>query len=69
MLGRSSKTEKLYDASKNSMDEIGAFEPFETGRFIKVQAIRLKKYVSSSYDVIRDDCSCCGKIEVPPNNR
>jgi hypothetical protein len=33
------------------MDEIGAFTPFETGGFIKVQAIRLNKYVSSSYDV------------------
>jgi argininosuccinate synthase len=44
VLGRSSKTEKLYDASESSMDEIGAFEPFETGRFIKVQATRLKKY-------------------------
>jgi len=62
VLGRSSKTEKLYDASESSMDEIGAFEPFETGGFIKVQVIRLKKYVSSSYDVIRDDCSCCRKI-------
>ena len=44
VLGRSSQTEKLYDASESSMDEIGAFEPFETGGFIKVQAIRLKKY-------------------------
>ena len=26
------------------MDEIGRFEPSETGGFIKVQAIRLKKY-------------------------
>lgn len=26
------------------MDEIGDFEPSETGGFIKVQAIRLKKY-------------------------
>lgn len=44
VLGRSSETEKLYDASESSMDEIGAFEPSETGGFIKVQAIRLKKY-------------------------
>lgn len=50
VVGRSSKTEKLYDANESSMDEIGAFEPFETGGFIKVQGIRLKKYVSSSYD-------------------
>lgn len=44
VLGRSPKTEKLYDASESGMNEIGAFEPFETGQFIKVQAIRLKKY-------------------------
>jgi argininosuccinate synthase len=49
VLSRSSKTEKLYDASESSMDEIGAFETSETGGSIKVQAIRLKKYVSSSY--------------------
>ena len=44
VLGRSSKTEKLYDESESSMDEIGSFEPVETGGFIKVQSIRLKKY-------------------------
>lgn len=44
VLGRSSETEKLYDSSESSMDEIGSFEPVETGGFIKVQAIRLKKY-------------------------
>jgi argininosuccinate synthase len=44
ILGRSSQTEKLYDESESSMDEIGSFEPSETGGFIKVQAIRLKKY-------------------------
>ena len=44
VIGRSSKTSKLYDASESSMDEIGSFEPSETGGFIKVQAIRLKKY-------------------------
>ncbi|KAK2760711.1 argininosuccinate synthetase [Arachnomyces sp. PD_36] len=44
ILGRSSSTEKLYDVSESSMDEIGDFEPSETGGFIKVQAIRLKKY-------------------------
>ncbi|KEF52737.1 argininosuccinate synthase [Exophiala aquamarina CBS 119918] len=44
VLGRSSKTEKLYDEQESSMDEIGSFEPNETGGFIKVQAIRLKKY-------------------------
>lgn len=44
VLGRSSETEKLYDASESSMDEIGAFSPQETGGFIAVQAIRLKKH-------------------------
>lgn len=44
IMGRSSQTEKLYDESESSMDEIGSFEPVETGGFIKVQAIRLKKY-------------------------
>ena len=44
VVGRESKTEKLYDMSESSMDEIGDFEPVETGGFIKVQAIRLKKY-------------------------
>ncbi|KAG9234709.1 argininosuccinate synthase-like protein [Amylocarpus encephaloides] len=44
VLGRSSETEKLYDASESSMDEIGAFAPSDTTGFISVQAIRLKKY-------------------------
>ena len=43
VLGRSSSTAKLYDASQSSMDEIGDFEPSETTGFITVQAIR---YVS-----------------------
>lgn len=44
VLGRSSDTEKLYDASESSMDEIGAFSPADTTGFISVQAIRIKKY-------------------------
>jgi argininosuccinate synthase len=44
VLGRSSETEKLYDASESSMDEIGAFTPEATEGFIIVQAIRLKKF-------------------------
>lgn len=44
VLGRWSDTEKLYDASESSMDEIGDFEPSDTTGFISVQAIRLKKY-------------------------
>ncbi|RDW80237.1 argininosuccinate synthetase C-terminal-containing protein [Coleophoma cylindrospora] len=44
VLGRSSDTEKLYDESESSMDEIGDFDPAATSGFITVQAIRLKKY-------------------------
>ncbi|KAI9851801.1 MAG: argininosuccinate synthetase [Thelocarpon superellum] len=45
VLGRSSATEKLYDESESSMDEIGSsFQPVDTTGFIAVQAIRLKKY-------------------------
>ena len=44
ILGRSSETEKLYDASESSMDEIGAFSPADTTGFISVQAIRVKKH-------------------------
>ncbi|KAH1747352.1 argininosuccinate synthetase [Aspergillus fumigatus] len=44
ILGRSSETEKLYDMSESSMDEIGDFAPTETTGFIGVSAIRLKKY-------------------------
>jgi argininosuccinate synthase len=44
VLGRSSETEKLYDASESSMDELGSFQPSDTTGFISVQAIRLKKY-------------------------
>jgi argininosuccinate synthase len=44
ILGRSSETEKLYDMTESSMDEIGDFSPAETTGFINVSAIRLKKY-------------------------
>lgn len=44
ILGRSSSTATLYDASESSMDEIGDFNPADTTGFIGVQAIRLKKY-------------------------
>lgn len=44
ILGRSSGTAALYDASESSMDEIGDFNPADTTGFIGVQAIRLKKY-------------------------
>ncbi|KAI5810104.1 argininosuccinate synthase [Peziza echinospora] len=44
ILGRSSETEKLYDMDESSMDIIGGLEPVDSTGFIKVQAIRLKKY-------------------------
>ncbi|CCX34117.1 argininosuccinate synthase-like protein [Pyronema domesticum] len=50
VLGRSSETEKLYDMSESSMDEIGAFAPQDTTGFISVQAIRLKKYGNSKLE-------------------
>lgn len=43
-IGRWSDTEKLYDESESSMDEIGDFAPSDTTGFISVNAIRLKKY-------------------------
>lgn len=45
ILGRSSETEKLYDMTESSMDEIGDFAPSDSTGFIAVQAIRLKKYI------------------------
>ena len=44
VMGRWSETEKLYDETESSMDEIGDFAPSDTTGFISVQAIRLKKY-------------------------
>ncbi|KAK4889435.1 argininosuccinate synthetase [Elasticomyces elasticus] len=44
VIGRWSDTEKLYDESESSMDEIGDFAPSDTTGFISVNAIRLKKY-------------------------
>lgn len=44
ILGRSSSTEKLYDATESSMDELEGFQPQEATGFIAVQAIRIKKY-------------------------
>ncbi|GMF03280.1 unnamed protein product [Ambrosiozyma monospora] len=44
ILGRSSETEKLYDATESSMDELTGFQPQEASGFIAVQAIRIKKY-------------------------
>ncbi|KAJ9193588.1 hypothetical protein DTO166G4_2691 [Paecilomyces variotii] len=44
VLGRSSKTEKLYDSEQASMDTLTDFSPQDTTGFINVNAIRLKKY-------------------------
>lgn len=44
ILGRASSTEKLYDATESSMDELTGFQPEDTTGFIAVQAIRIKKY-------------------------
>ncbi|GMM49297.1 argininosuccinate synthase [Starmerella bacillaris] len=44
VLGRSSETEKLYDATAASMDELTDFDPVDTTGFISVQSIRIKKY-------------------------
>ena len=44
VIGRWSDTEKLYDESESSMDEIGDFAPSDTTGFISVNAIRLKKF-------------------------
>ncbi|CUS24608.1 LAQU0S18e00122g1_1 [Lachancea quebecensis] len=44
VLGRSSETENLYDATESSMDELTGFLPTDTTGFIAIQAIRVKKY-------------------------
>ncbi|KAB8263456.1 argininosuccinate synthase [Aspergillus pseudonomiae] len=44
ILGRSSSTEKLYDAEEASMDSLEDFEPTDTTGFIAISSIRLKKY-------------------------
>lgn len=44
VIGRWSDSEKLYDESESSMDEIGDFAPCDTTGFISVNAIRLKKF-------------------------
>lgn len=44
ILGRFSETEKLYDATAASMDELTDFNPVDTTGFISVQSIRIKKY-------------------------
>ncbi|QLQ80330.1 hypothetical protein HG537_0D03310 [Torulaspora globosa] len=44
VLGRSSSTENLYDATESSMDELTGFSPVDTTGFIAIQAIRVKKY-------------------------
>lgn len=53
ILGRSSETEKLYDMTESSMDEIGDFAPSDSTGFIAVQAIRLKKYIPPKFGFAR----------------
>lgn len=48
ILGRYSDTEKLYDATESSMDELTGFAPEDTSGFISVQSIRIKKYGESA---------------------
>lgn len=50
VLGRSLETEKLYDATQSSMDELEGFLPEDTSGFIAVQAIRIKKYGESKVE-------------------
>lgn len=50
VLGRYSNTEKLYDATESSMDELTGFMPTDTTGFIAIQAIRIKKYGQSKKD-------------------
>ncbi|AMD19097.1 HBR196Cp [Eremothecium sinecaudum] len=50
VLGRSSETETLYDATESSMDELTGFAPTDTTGFIAIQALRIKKYGQSKKD-------------------
>ncbi|ODV60078.1 argininosuccinate synthase [Ascoidea rubescens DSM 1968] len=45
--GRFSATEKLYDETESSMDELTGFSPQDATGFIAVQSIRIKKYGES----------------------
>lgn len=40
VLGRSSNTEKLYNAEEASMDSLQDFEPTDTTGFVAIQSIR-----------------------------
>lgn len=44
VLGRSSKTEKLYSEQDASMDSLENFTPLDTTGFININSIRLKKF-------------------------
>lgn len=46
--GRFSETEKLYDETESSMDELTGFSPEDTSGFIAVQSIRIKKFGESA---------------------
>lgn len=53
VLGRFSGTEKLYDETESSMDELTGFSPEDTSGFIAVQSIRIKKFGESARDAGR----------------
>jgi argininosuccinate synthase len=61
VLGRSSETSKLYDASESSMDEIGDFAPSETGGFITVRS------ALPVSDIPWEHC-CCEMIVLTDSN-
>jgi len=44
VLGRSSSTTNLYSMEESSMDELGGLDVSDSTGFIRVQAIRVKKY-------------------------
>ncbi|KAI9293666.1 argininosuccinate synthase [Neoconidiobolus thromboides FSU 785] len=46
VLGRFSETTKLYDMEESSMDVHGGFTPTDSEGFIKIQSIRIKKWLS-----------------------
>ncbi|KAJ9059777.1 argininosuccinate synthetase [Entomophthora muscae] len=46
VVGRSSETTKLYSMEESSMDAHGDFTPLDSEGFIRIQSIRLKKWLS-----------------------
>lgn len=44
MLSRSSDASNLYNEKDASMDSLEGFSPSDSGEFIEINALRLKKY-------------------------